>query len=100
MLGFVDALFASDSRVGASAVSERAASRAREPLTSALAEGKHQVLRKAARADRDVPLDNVAACCPPLEEPLWNSHPRVYLPFDEAGIAKCPYCATEHQCEG
>jgi hypothetical protein len=27
--------------------------------------------------------------------PIWNSHPRVYLPIEETGWAKCPYCAAE-----
>jgi uncharacterized Zn-finger protein len=100
MLGLLDALAAADTRVGASAVPERAASRANTPQTPALAERKHRVLRAAARAARRARADSVAVCCPSLEEPLWNSHPRVYLLFDEAGIAKCPYCGTEHRWEG
>lgn len=40
-----------------------------------------------ARADEPV-------CCPPLDECLWNSHPRVYLALDETGQARCPYCST------
>ena len=39
---------------------------------------------------RDLPLS-----CPMPEMELWNSHPRVYLPFDDAGKAKCPYCSAE-----
>jgi uncharacterized Zn-finger protein len=27
---------------------------------------------------------------------LWNSHPRVYLPIEETGWAKCPYCGAEY----
>jgi uncharacterized Zn-finger protein len=27
---------------------------------------------------------------------LWNSHPRVYLPIEETGWAKCPYCSAEY----
>jgi uncharacterized Zn-finger protein len=26
---------------------------------------------------------------------LWNSHPRVYLPVEQTGWAKCPYCSAE-----
>jgi uncharacterized Zn-finger protein len=26
---------------------------------------------------------------------LWNSHPRVYLPIEKTGEAKCPYCGAE-----
>jgi hypothetical protein len=27
---------------------------------------------------------------------LWNSHPRVYLPIEATGFAKCPYCSAEY----
>jgi uncharacterized Zn-finger protein len=27
---------------------------------------------------------------------LWNSHPRVYLPIEPSGWAKCPYCGAEY----
>jgi uncharacterized Zn-finger protein len=27
---------------------------------------------------------------------LWNSHPRVYLPIEATGWAKCPYCSAEY----
>jgi len=27
---------------------------------------------------------------------LWNSHPKVYLPIEETGEAKCPYCGAEY----
>ena len=38
----------------------------------------------------DLPLS-----CPTPEMALWNSHPRVYLPIEETGAAKCPYCGAE-----
>jgi uncharacterized Zn-finger protein len=25
---------------------------------------------------------------------VWNSHPRVYLPIETTGSAKCPYCGA------
>ena len=37
----------------------------------------------------DLPLS-----CPSPEQKLWNSHPRVYLPVEETGIAVCPYCSA------
>ncbi len=39
----------------------------------------------------DLPL-----CCPTPEMALWNSHPRVYLPIQDAADrqAKCPYCGS------
>lgn len=39
---------------------------------------------------RDLPLH-----CPLPGMSLWNSHPRVYLPIEETGWAKCPYCGAE-----
>ena len=39
---------------------------------------------------RDLPLH-----CPLPEMSLWNSHPRVYLPIENTGKAKCPYCGTD-----
>jgi len=40
--------------------------------------------------EKDLPLH-----CPLPEMSLWNSHPRVFLPIEETGKAKCPYCGTE-----
>ncbi len=42
----------------------------------------------------DLPLH-----CPLPESSLWNSHPRVFLPIEEMGEAKCPYCGTEYVLE-
>lgn len=30
---------------------------------------------------------------------LWNSHPRVFLPIEETGRARCPYCSAEFVLE-
>jgi uncharacterized Zn-finger protein len=38
----------------------------------------------------DLPLH-----CPLPEMSLWNSHPRVFLPIEKTGTAKCPYCGTD-----
>lgn len=40
---------------------------------------------------RDLPLS-----CPMPDMSLWNGHPRVYLPIEETGFAKCPYCGAEY----
>jgi len=34
--------------------------------------------------------------CPTPEMALWNSHPRVFLPIEATGWAKCPYCSAEY----
>lgn len=39
----------------------------------------------------DLPLH-----CPTNAMSLWNSHPRVYLPIEETGKAKCPYCGADY----
>ncbi len=38
----------------------------------------------------DLPLH-----CPLPSMSLWDSHPRVYLPIEATGKAKCPYCGTD-----
>ena len=40
--------------------------------------------------DEDLPLS-----CPMPQMYLWNSHPRVDLPIEESGWAKCPYCGAD-----
>jgi uncharacterized Zn-finger protein len=32
--------------------------------------------------------------CPTPDSPLWNSHPRVYIPLEDSPEATCPYCGT------
>ena len=41
--------------------------------------------------ESDLPL-----ACPMPSMSLWNSHPRVYLPIEATGFAKCPYCSAEY----
>jgi len=43
----------------------------------------------------DLPL-----ACPMPTMLLWNSHPRVYLPIEKTGFAKCPYCSAEYELVG
>ena len=37
----------------------------------------------------DLPLS-----CPLPSMPVWNSHPRVYLPIEAERECKCPYCGA------
>jgi uncharacterized Zn-finger protein len=39
----------------------------------------------------DLPLS-----CPMPGMFLWNSHPKVFLPVEETGEAKCPYCGAQY----
>jgi uncharacterized Zn-finger protein len=43
----------------------------------------------------DLPLS-----CPMPSMTLWNSHPKVYLPIEASGHAKCPYCGAEFRLVG
>lgn len=40
---------------------------------------------------QDLPLH-----CPMEGTSLWDSHPRVFLPIEETGQAKCPYCGANY----
>jgi len=37
---------------------------------------------------------DLPAYCPPKDASKWNMHPKVFLPFDDDGIANCPYCGA------
>jgi len=43
----------------------------------------------------DLPLH-----CPMPGSYLWNSHPKVYLPIEKTGDAKCPYCSASYALSG
>ncbi len=43
--------------------------------------------------------DQLPLHCPLPEMSLWNQHPKVYLPIEASGRAKCPYCGTEYILE-
>jgi uncharacterized Zn-finger protein len=49
------------------------------------AEHRYEVTR--AELPLHCPLDGMS---------LWNSHPRVYLPIEDTGAAKCPYCGADY----
>jgi len=44
----------------------------------------------------DVTADDLPLSCPMPGMYLWNSHPRVYLPVEAEGRAKCPYCGATY----
>ena len=59
------------------------ADRADEHLVQPNAENEYTVTRG------DLPLS-----CPMPGMYLWNSHPKVYLPVEDEGVSKCPYCGA------
>ena len=38
--------------------------------------------------------------CPLASQKLWTTHPRVYLPIEKTGEARCPYCSTLYKLTG
>lgn len=44
----------------------------------------------------EVTRDILPVHCPQNGASLWDSHPRVYIPVEETGHAKCPYCGAEY----
>lgn len=61
-----------------------------DPQTSARASVPPNAQNRYEVTVADLPLS-----CPMPSMPLWNSHPRVYLPVESGGWAKCPYCSAE-----
>jgi uncharacterized Zn-finger protein len=45
--------------------------------------------------EADLPLH-----CPLPSQKLWNTHPRVFLPVEKMGEARCPYCSTLYKLAG
>jgi uncharacterized Zn-finger protein len=60
----------------------------REGLIEPNADNRYTVTRA------DLPLS-----CPMPGMSLWNSHPKVYLPVEKTGEAKCPYCGAVYRLE-
>ena len=38
--------------------------------------------------------------CPTPNMTLWNAHPKVFIPVDKLGEARCPYCSTLYKLKG
>jgi uncharacterized Zn-finger protein len=43
---------------------------------------------------KDLPLH-----CPMPDMIKWNAHPRVYMPIEALGEARCPYCGTLYKLQ-
>lgn len=44
----------------------------------------------------EITRDMLPIHCPISGTSLWNSHPKVYIPVETTGSAKCPYCGAEY----
>lgn len=45
----------------------------------------------------EVTKDELPMHCPAPDAPLWNSHPRVFIPLEDNGEASCSYCGTQYK---
>ncbi len=43
----------------------------------------------------EVTVADLPLSCPTKFMRVWDAHPRVYLPIEEAGRVVCPYCDAE-----
>lgn len=48
------------------------------------------------RHRREITRADLPLSCPMQDQRVWDGHPRVYLPIEEAGNLICPYCGTEY----
>ena len=54
------------------------------------------LIQPNAQNQYEVTAEDLPLSCPMPQMYLWNSHPRVYLPVEATGWAKCPYCGAEY----
>jgi uncharacterized Zn-finger protein len=64
--------------------------------SSASASAKNQYREPNAQNRYEITRADLPLHCPMEGMSLWNSHPRVFLPIEAAGNAKCPYCGAEY----
>lgn len=57
---------------------------------------ENEMLQPNARNRYELSEADLPLTCPMPAMSLWNSHPRVYLPIEKTGEAKCPYCGASY----
>ena len=53
-----------------------------------------------AQSHYEVTRADLPLSCPMPSMTLWNSHPKVFLPIEATGEAKCPYCGAQFVLTG
>lgn len=53
-------------------------------------------LAASTQSQYEITIQDLPLSCPSPAMALWNSHPRVYLPIEATGWAKCGYCGAEY----
>jgi uncharacterized Zn-finger protein len=57
---------------------------------------KHDITQRSIEITaKDLPLT-----CPMPDMNLWNAHPKVVIPLNHGGEARCPYCGTLYRFKG
>ena len=49
-----------------------------------------------ALKEYEVTTQDLPLSCPMPDSILWNAHPKVYLPIEKTGKARCPYCSARY----
>ncbi len=57
--------------------------------------GQTEAITANAENRYEVTRDDLPLSCPMPGMSLWNSHPKVYLPIEDKGQSKCPYCGAD-----
>ena len=57
---------------------------------------QQQLKQPNAQKQYEVTKAELPLHCPMPGTSLWDSHPRVFLPIEDGGKAKCPYCGTDY----
>jgi len=86
------ALPSADSRPG---LGDNAGSKSRG-YPAVTADSSDKLIQPNAQHHYEVTPADLPLSCPMPGMLLWNSHPRVYLPVEPTGWAKCPYCSAEY----
>ncbi|HAJ93195.1 MAG TPA: zinc-finger domain-containing protein [Gammaproteobacteria bacterium] len=63
---------------------------------TASAAGDSSLIQANAENKYTITAADLPLHCPMDGMSLWNSHPRVYLPIEKTGHAKCPYCGADY----
>lgn len=66
------------------------------PKDHSMAATTKALIQPNAQNQYEVTEEDLPLSCPMPQMYLWNSHPRVYLPVEQTGWAKCPYCGAEY----
>ncbi len=48
----------------------------------------------------EVTAQDLPLCCPMPNMSMWNAHPKVVIPLNQGGEARCPYCGTLYRLKG